>query len=31
MSFIAIESNAVRKIVSERMLQSADYEKGLMY
>ncbi|HBD0370897.1 TPA: DNA helicase UvrD, partial [Escherichia coli] len=28
MSFIAIESNAVRKIVSERMLQSADYEKG---
>ncbi len=28
MGFIAIESNAVRKIVSERMLQSADYEKG---
>lgn len=30
MNFIAIESNAVRKIVSERMLQSADYEKGKM-
>ncbi|WAH51799.1 ATP-binding domain-containing protein [Pseudescherichia vulneris] len=28
MSFIAIESNAVRKIVAERMLQSADYDKG---
>ncbi|HCM9734439.1 TPA: DNA helicase UvrD [Enterobacter kobei] len=28
MSFIAIESNAARKIVSERMLQSADYDKG---
>ncbi|HFF8810958.1 TPA: UvrD-helicase domain-containing protein [Klebsiella pneumoniae] len=28
MNFIAIESNAARKIVSERMLQSADYDKG---
>lgn len=29
MNFIAIDSNAIRKIVSERMLQSADYDKGL--
>lgn len=28
MNFIAMESNAARKIVSERMLQSADYDKG---
>lgn len=28
MSFVAIESNAARKIVAERMLQSADYDKG---
>ncbi|EGS57264.1 hypothetical protein VCHC02A1_3393, partial [Vibrio cholerae HC-02A1] len=28
MNFIAIDSNAARRIVSERMLQSADYEKG---
>ncbi|MCS4274702.1 MULTISPECIES: UvrD-helicase domain-containing protein [Raoultella] len=28
MSFIAIESNAVRKIVAEKILQSADYDKG---
>ncbi|MCC3742072.1 ATP-binding domain-containing protein [Rouxiella badensis] len=28
MNFIAIDSNATRKIVSERMLQSADYDKG---
>lgn len=30
MNFIAIDSNAARKIVSERMLQSADYDKGLL-
>ncbi|MGY3311237.1 superfamily I DNA/RNA helicase [Pantoea ananatis] len=30
MNFIAIDGNAARKIVSERMLQSADYEKGLL-
>lgn len=28
MNFIAIDSSAIRKIVSERMLQSADYDKG---
>ncbi|MBL0674954.1 UvrD-helicase domain-containing protein [Aeromonas dhakensis] len=28
MNFIAIDSNAARKIVSERLLQSADYDKG---
>lgn len=28
MNFIAIDSNAARKLVSERMLQSADYDKG---
>ena len=28
MNFVAIDSSAIRKIVSERTLQSADYDKG---